>query len=262
MPTFVYKLVEMQNRLVSIITPVYNAERYVGLTIESVLKQTYTEWEMLIINDGSSDRSEEIIKQYVERDSRIKLFTQKNAGSAAARNNGIRRAQGRYICLLDADDMWDCDFLEMQLQLMERKNAQLVYSSFRRVDAEGKECLRPFLVPKTISYTDMLKTNSIGCLTGIYDRRKYGKFFLHEELGSLRDDYVYWLEILKKVGFAHGNQQVLASYRISSTSQTHDKRKMIKHQFNVYRNIIKLNLIKSLYYLACWAWYGYKKYKE
>lgn len=252
----------MRNNLVSIITPVYNAERYVGLTIESVLSQTYRDWEMIIVNDGSTDGSEEVIRRYASRDSRIKCFSQQNAGSAAARNNGIRRAEGRYICLLDADDMWDSDFLEMQLKLMKRKNAQLVYSSFRRVDADGKECLRPFLVPKSISYTDMLKTNSIGCLTGIYDSKKYGKFYLHEELGSLRDDYVYWLEILKKVGLAHGNQQVLASYRILSTSQTHDKRKMIKHQYNVYRNVIHLNLVKSLYYLACWAWYGYKKYKE
>lgn len=252
----------MANELVSIVTPVYNAGRFVSLTIDSVLNQTYSNWEMLLINDGSTDNSAEIIEQYVERDPRIKLFSQPNAGSASARNNGIRMARGRYICLLDADDMWDCDFLEMQLLLMKKHNAKLVYSSFRRVDAEGKECLRPFLVPKQVTYSDMLVTNSIGCLTGVYDTKKYGKMFLHEELGSLRDDYVYWLEILKKVGLAYGNQQVLASYRILSTSQTHDKRKMIRPQFNVYRNILHMNIFKCLYYLCCWAWYGYKKYKE
>ncbi len=217
---------------------------------------------MLLVNDGSTDTSVEIIENYVRQDKRIKLFSQPNAGSAAARNNGIRKAQGRYICLLDADDTWDSDFLEMQLHLMKKHNAQLVFSSFRRVDADGKECLRPYIVPKQVSYTDMLTTNYIGCLTGLYDTRKYGKVYLHEELGSLRDDYVYWLEILKKVGIAYGNQQVLASYRILSTSQTHDKRKMICPQYNVYRNILHMNFFKSAYYLCCWAWYGYKKYKE
>ena len=112
----------MQDTLVSIITPLYNGEAFVAQTIDSVLAQTYTNWEMIIINDGSKDNSENIVRTYCDLDPRIKLFNQPNGGSAAARNNGIRRAEGRYIALLDADDLWEPFFLESQLALMREHN--------------------------------------------------------------------------------------------------------------------------------------------
>ena len=151
----------MQEELVSIITPLYNGEKFVAQTIESVLAQTYKNWEMIIINDGSKDNSEEIAKAYSAKDERIKVFSQENAGSAAARNNGIRRAEGRYIALLDADDLWDANFLESQLNLMKETGAELVYASHRRIDENGKECLRPFIVSGTTDYKGLLKTCSI-----------------------------------------------------------------------------------------------------
>ena len=131
----------MQETLVSIITPLYNGEAFVAQTIDSVLSQTYTNWEMIIINDGSKDNSENIVRSYCDTDSRIKLFNQKNAGSAAARNNGIRRAQGRYIALLDADDLWEPFFLESQLALMREHNALLVYGAHKRIDATTMSAL-------------------------------------------------------------------------------------------------------------------------
>ena len=124
----------MQAGLVSIITPLYNGEKYVAQTIESVLAQTYPHWEMIVVNDGSRDRSEQIVREYTERDPRIKLFSQPNGGSASARNNGIRRAEGQYIALLDADDLWEPFFLESQLALMRDKGALLVYGSHKRID--------------------------------------------------------------------------------------------------------------------------------
>ena len=126
----------MQEDLVSIITPLYNGERFVAQTIESVLAQTYPHWEMIIINDGSKDNSEAIVQKYTEQDARIQLVSQPNAGSAAARNNGIRRASGRYIALLDADDLWEPFFLESQLNLMQKTSALLVYGSHKRIDAQ------------------------------------------------------------------------------------------------------------------------------
>ena len=252
----------MQEELVSIITPIYNGERFVAQTIESVLAQTYPHWEMIIINDGSKDNSAAIVQKYTEQDARITLISQANAGSAAARNNGIRRASGRYIALLDADDLWESFFLESQLELMKRTNALLVYGSHKRIDEQNKECLRPFIAPQQVSYKDLLKTCSISCLTGLYDISKYGKIYLNEAFKSLRDDHIYWLDIIKKTGIAFGNQQIIASYRISSSSVSRNKRKVIKPQFMVYYKSEKLGFFRSLFYLYHWAINGYKKYRE
>lgn len=253
---------DANNRKVSIITPLYNGERFVGKTIESVIAQTYGDWEMIIINDGSKDRSPEICREYAAKEARIKVFDQPNGGSAAARNNGIRRAVGRYIALLDADDTWMPYFLESQLELMRQKDATLVFGSHLRIDEEDRECLAPFRVPPYVTYKDMLKTCYISCLTGLYDTSRFGKVFLHEEFRSLRDDYVYWLEIIKKCKVAYGNQRIIGSYRILGSSISRNKKKVILPQYRVYREVEGLGVIRSLYYLACWAFAGYRKYHK
>lgn len=248
------------NKLVSIITPLYNGERFVGQTIESVQAQTYPTWEMLIINDGSTDNSLSIAQSYSERDPRIQVFSQANGGSASARNNGIRRATGRYIALLDADDLWEPFFLERQLRLMAEKQCQLVYGAHKRINDKGEEVLQPFIPPKQISYKDLLKTCSITCLTGLYDTMPYGKIYLREDFRSLRDDYVYWLTILRQSGVAYGNQGIVGSYRLLDSSLTAKKWKMVRPQFRVYREVEKLGIIKSCYYLTNWAIRGCLKY--
>lgn len=250
----------MQDKLVSIITPLYNGERFLSQTIESVLAQTYPEWEMLIINDGSTDKSEQLARQYAEKDARIKVFSQPNGGSASARNNGIRRAAGRYIALLDSDDLWEPWFLEQQLNILRENKCQLTYGAHKRIDENGEEILQPFIPPAKVTYTDMLHTCSITCLTGLYDTKPYGKVYLHEEFRSLRDDYIYWLEILRKCGFAVGNQGVVGSYRMSENSVSAKKYKVIKPQYLVYRKVQKLGILKSHYYLLCWALHGVAKY--
>lgn len=252
----------MGNNLVSIITPLYNGERYVSETIESVLAQTYENWEMIIINDGSKDNSENVVKKYCEKDSRITLFSQLNGGSASARNNGLRRAKGRYIALLDSDDTWEPTFLESQLALMKSEGAELVCAAHKRINSKGEECLAPFFPPHHITYKSMLKTCSISCLTGLYDTKTHGKVFLNENFKSLRDDYIYWLEIIKKTGFAAGNQDIIASYRIHEASITSNKNKVIKPQYRVYRECEKFGPIKSTYYLLHWAFNGLKKYRK
>lgn len=253
---------ETDNRKVSIITPLYNGERFVAKTIESVLAQTYQDWEMIVVNDGSKDNGPSIVEEYCKKDSRIQLVSQPNGGSAAARNNGIRRASGRYIALLDADDVWMPFFLESQLALMNEKNAVLVYGSHLRIDENDKEILKPFIVPDKVDYRAMLKTCSISCLTGLYDTKPYGKVYLREDFRSLRDDYVFWLEIIKKCGIAYGNKRVVGAYRILGHSTSRNKKKVICPQFRVYRKAEGLGLLHSLYYLFCWALSGYKKYKR
>ena len=145
---------------------------------------------------------------------------------------------------------------------MREHNALLVYGAHKRIDANNNECLVPFIPPKHVTYTDLLKTCSITCLTGLYDTSKYGKVYLHEEFRSLRDDYIYWLEIIKQTGEAWGNQQVIGSYRILGNSVSHNKKKVIKPQFLVYYKVEKLGLIRSLYYLANWAIMGFIKYRK
>lgn len=253
---------EIIKGLVSIITPVYNGEKYLEKTIKSVLNQNYKNFEMIIIDDGSKDKSSEIAKKYQKLDDRIKFFSQKNSGSGAARNNGIKRAKGNFICLLDADDTWNDNFLQEQINLLKEKDGTLVFSSHSRIDEQDKECLKPYIVPELITYKDLLKTCSISCLTAMYDVTKYEKFYLREDFKSLRDDYILWLEILKKCKVAYGNKKILANYRVMHSSTSGNKKKVIKPQFLVYYKVEKLGLIKSIYYLLCWAYYGLKKYSN
>ncbi len=248
--------------LVSIIMPLYNGEKFIKITLESVLKQTYKNWELLITNDGSKDNSPKIVEEYAKKDERIKLFNQVNKGSAAARNNSLKEANGKYIVFLDSDDIWEDNFLEKQIKFLKEKNASLVFSSYKRINEDGKEILDPFIVSEKVGYKDLLKTCSLTCLTSIYDREKTGIVYFNEKLKSLRDDYVMWLTMLKKIDFAYGNKEILASYRIFSNSTTGKKFKVLKPQFLVYYKIEKLGIIRSLYYFINWIFISLKKYKK
>lgn len=251
----------MQKGLVSIITPCYNGEKYIRQTIESVLAQTYPSWEMIIVDDGSTDGSAALVREYTGKDSRIVFLQQQNAGSAAARNNGIRSARGQYIALLDADDLWDAEFLEKQLAFMKENGAGCVYCAYRCIDGDSREILRPVAVKSRVTEKDMLVTNHIGCLSGLYDTSGHGKIFLREELKSLRDDYAYWLDVVRAVGTAFGNPEVLASYRVLNNSTTGNKKKLIGLQYRFYRKYLKLGVVKSTVNLVRWGLRGLKKYR-
>ena len=247
--------------LISIVTPMYNGEKYIVQTIESVIGQTYNDWEMIIVDDGSKDHSPLIVEEYSQKDGRIKLYRQVNVGSAAARNNGLRHSQGQYICFLDADDVLDCTFLEKQLCFLREKDAGIVYASYRRINEVGKEILKPFIVPEKVNYKGLLKTCSISCLTAMFDKKKTGEVYFDETLRSMRDDFVFWLTLLKRIDYAYGNPEVLASYRVFSTSTTGNKKKVMKPQFMVYYKVEKLGLLRSIYYFMHWAVNGFLKYR-
>ncbi len=250
----------MIDNLVSIITPCYNGSKYISETIDSVLAQTYPHWEMIVVDDGSKDNSADIVRAYAQKDARIQLIQQPNGGSASARNNGIRNAQGRYIALLDADDLWEPRFLESQLALMKQHDVCLVYGSYRLIDDNSQEILKPVMCKPKITTKDMMVTCYIGCLTGLYDTKKHGKIYLREELKSIRDDYAFWLDIIQKEGVAYGNQELLAKYRVLSTSVTGNKKKLIKYQYGFYRNYLKLNPIKSHANMVVWGVRGLRKF--
>lgn len=252
------------NALVSIITPMYKGAAFIGETIQSVLNQNYNNWEMIIVDDCSPDNGEgiKVVKQFT--DSRIKLIESKvNKGSSGARNIALKEAKGKYIAFLDSDDLWHKNFLEEQLSFMEAQNASIVFSSYRRIDEITKEeILSPFIVPDKVNYNSLLKTCPIFPSTAIYNIEECGKYYFNEELGSLRDDYVYWLSMLKKIEYAYGNSKILVDYRLRKSSVTSNKKQVIIPQWRVLRNVEKLPLYKCCYYMLYWAIVSFIKYRK
>ena len=245
---------------VTIIMPSYNSEKFIIESVESVLVQTYSNWELIIVDDCSPDDSNRIITKYVDNDSRIKLIKlQKNSGPAVARNTAIEAANGRYIAFLDSDDVWLPNKLETQINFMHDNDLAFTYSSYRLV-GEDNEHLGVFITKDKISYFDMLKTCSVGCLTAIYDTEKIGKQYM--PLILKRQDYGLWLKILKLIGETRGILEPLATYRIRKNSVSSNKVKAAKYQWKIYREIEKLSFLKSLYYFVFYAYNGVTKYKN
>ncbi len=248
------------NDLVSIITPSYKSEKFIKRTIESVLNQTYTNWEMIIIDDCSPDNSNKIIEEYTKKDKRIKLIKlKKNSGPAIARNKGIELAEGRFIAFLDADDQWLPQKLEKQISFMKKENIPLTYSSYYIVDEEDKP-LGKYIVEPTITYKELLKRNMIGCLTGIYDTKKLGKVYMPNILK--RQDHALWLKILKEIKETKGILEPLAIYRMRKNSVSSNKLISARYQWKLYRDIENLSIFETLYYFTWYFYYGINKYKN
>ena len=242
------------NDLVTIITPSYNSALYIDKTIESVLSQTYTKWEMLLIDDSSSDDSPDIIKSYMSKDSRIKyLKTDQPSGSPTLpRNIGIQNANGRYIAFLDSDDIWLSTKLERQIALLDKsKNVAIAFSNYEKISEEGIRSDRVIIAPSySISYRKLLKGNIIGCLTVMYDTHKIEKPYF-QKIGH--EDYVAWLSILKQGFFAQNTNSVEALYRVRKNSVSANKLRGLIWQWNIYRNVEKMNIFRSAYYFIFYA---------
>jgi glycosyltransferase involved in cell wall biosynthesis len=244
--------------LISIITPCYNASKYIAATIESVQNQTYKHWELLIVDDFSTDNSVSIIKSYQQNDNRIKLLELKqNSGPAIVRNKGIEQAQGSYLTFIDADDIWLSNFIEVSLNKV--KNSEgFVFASYHRFDEALKPLYKDFIVPEKVTYAAILKTNSISCLTAFIDINRLGKLYMPNIL--YRQDMGLWLQYLKTIDVALGIKQPLAIYRIRKKSHSRNKLKLLKHQWDFYRNNAKLSMVKSAYFFSMWIVLGIKKY--
>ena len=249
----------MEENKVSIIIPVYNAEKFIGKTIESVLNQTYKNWEILIFNDKSKDNSLKIIKKYSEKDKRIKVVDSKeNVGVVAARNKLTEIATGEFIAFLDADDYWKQNKLEKQIKFMLKNNALISCTEYTRVTEDEKE-INDIIIKEIITYEDMLKNNYLGCLTVIYNANKLGKRYFKER--EKNEDYVLWLEIVKETKIIFGLKENLAFYRVLNNSRSSNKIKAAKDRWNVYRKIERLSLFKSIYYFLQYVMRALKKTK-
>ena len=238
------------NSLVSIITPNFNSEAFISQTILSVLNQTYKNWEMLIVDDLSTDKSIEIIKTFIDKDSRIKLHLLKeNSGAAIARNKAISLANGDYIAFLDSDDLWLPKKLEHQLNFMFHNRYALTYTSYEIINENGVLINKTINCKSKLDYNRMLYSNEIGCLTAIYDKNLLGKIYMPEI--RKRQDYGLWLNILKSEKFAYGLSETLAQYRDRSKSISNNKIEMLKWNWNLYKNVENLSYFRATYYTIC-----------
>lgn len=238
--------------LVSIIMPAYNAEKTIIDSINSVLKQDFKSFNLYVINDASQDKTKEIILSF--NDSRIiYLENDKNSGVAESRNKGLKNANGKYIAFLDSDDLWLPNKLSSQLKLL-NEGWDVVCSNYTTFDSSGIKSLRT--ASEVIKYSDMLKSNFVGNLTGVYNRENLGVFF-QKNIGH--EDYVMWLQIIQKSRHAFCIQEPLAKYRLSDDSLSGNKLKAITWQWSIYRNELKLPLLKSSYYFSHYILNAFKK---
>lgn len=249
------------NELVSIITPSYNSRKFIRECVDSVLSQTYQNWEMIIVDDKSKDDSVEFIKNLIKNDDRIKLISlEKNVGAAMARNEALEVASGKYIAFLDSDDIWLPNKLDKQLKFMQENDSAFTFSSYIPISEDGSQEYSIIKVPDEIDYVGYCKNTIIGCLTVIIDKEKTGDFRMPDVRSS--HDMALWLLIMKRGFKAYGLNEVLAKYRLVSTSNTSKKWKAAKEVWDVYRKVENISFIKSSWYFINYAFNAIRKRKQ
>ncbi|WP_425659645.1 glycosyltransferase family 2 protein [Tenacibaculum ascidiaceicola] len=244
---------------VSIITPTYNSEKFISETIKAIQNQTYTNWELLITDDCSTDDTFKVVKIYADKDSRIKFFQLKtNLGAGIARNNSIKEATGRFIAFCDSDDVWREDKLERQVAFMLKNDLFFTYSAYQKMNEKGDKGSVVY-PPKITTFKSLLKTCTIGCLTAVYDAEKLGKRYM--PIIRKRQDYGLWLTIFKDIKYTKGiHDEALAYYRVRSNSVSSNKFKAAKYHYRVLRECGEVSFIKSMYYFLYYSVKGLAKY--
>lgn len=229
---------------VSIIIPSYNCANYIRETIESILAQTYQNWELLITDDCSTDNSVNVIQSYVEKDTRIKLLKlDVNSGAGAARNNSIKEANGRFIAFCDSDDRWFPEKLEKQIAFMLEKDCGLSYTSYMTCDEVGVN--NGIVVCRTHeTLSSLMRDDKIGCLTVIYDTEKVGKVYMPAL--RKRQDWAMKLKVLQKCKNAYGIKEPLAIYRLRSNSISRNKHSLVKYNISVYQEVFQWSKLRSI----------------
>lgn len=240
------------NEIVSVIMPAYYSESTIASAIESVMVQTYTNWELLIYDDYSGDRTSEISKQYAAGDNRIHVVSaNENRGVASARNQAIDKATGRYISFLDSDDKWKPEKLEKQIAFIKKHECGMCYSSYELMDSSGKCTGKIINIRNEMAdYKSLLKNNYIGTLTVVIDRRQIQNISFSS---NRHEDYLLWLHLVKNGDKLLGLNESLAYYRVSGKSLSGNKIKAALWRWKVYYKLEKIGLIKSLFYMAAYT---------
>ena len=240
----------MENELVSIIMPTYNCAKFIGKTIESVLNQTYSNWELIIVDDCSKDNTEEVVKAF--NDSRIKYNKlENNSGAAIARTEAMKIASGTYMAFLDSDDLWKKDKLEKQLKFMKENNYNFTCTAYEQINEAGEKLNKIIKTKKRADYNRILLDCPVGNSTVMYNVEKLGKF----EVPNIRkrNDDCLWLQILKKEKYISGMTEVLMEYRIRSNSISSNKFSLIKYHWQLYREIEHLSVFRSVFHICWWG---------
>ena len=248
----------MAQPLISIIMPAYNCERFIEAAIRSVMMQTYHNWELIVIDDASTDATFDIVCRMMEKEPRIRgIQNPTNMGAARTRNLGLDLALGEYVAFLDSDDSWNANKLTDQLLCMKNASAALCFTSYAIVDENDTFC-RSYNVPKEICFEELLKENVIGCSTvliskEIVDKYRFVTDFYHE-------DYCLWLDILKDGYRAVGCDKELVRWRLFTRSRSFNKKRSAMNRWKIYRKHLHLSLFKSTKAFASYAIRGFKKY--
>lgn len=233
---------------VSVIMPMFNSGPFIENAIRSVCEQTYDDWELLVVDDCSSDNSVEVVRSLAVDEHRITVISLKsNGGAAVARNEGIKASSGRYIAFLDSDDRWEPRKLEKQVEFMGERDIAFSHTGFKRVDLTTGAMLSEYIPPEYLTYKDMLYSNQVGCLTAMFDTKQVGRIAMPDI--RKRQDYAMWLKILREVGSVYGLNEVLASYTVRNDSISSNKISLLKYNYSVFRDCEGFSVPASLYYL-------------
>ncbi|HHX8655349.1 TPA: glycosyltransferase family 2 protein [Vibrio diabolicus] len=243
--------------MVSIIMPTYNSYQTVVESIQSVLSQTYKNWELIIVDDRSTDNTWQVIQTYADKYDNIRVYQNKeNLGAGASRNFAIKKAKGRFIAFLDSDDLWMENKLAEQIPFMLENNYPLTYTHYSRFNNE--EELSVVTAPEYTTYKKLMYSNVIGCLTAVYDTQKLGKRYM--PLIRKRQDMGLWLDILKETPKAYCLPKPLAKYRMDS-GMTANKFSVLSYQWKFYRDVVGLSLPRSLFTFSVYAVKGTMKHR-
>lgn len=237
--------------LVSIVIPAYNCADYIGMALDSVINQTYKNWEAIVVDDCSTDSTSQEVKKYMKHDKRIKFHSlEKNSGAAVARNTAVELATGKYLAFLDSDDIWFPEKLTKQINFMESNNYLFTCTSYTKINNNGDYLDKVITAEIKSDYNGILKKNP-GNSTVIYNTAAIGKIIIPNI--RKRNDYVMWLQVIKKTEYLHGLAEPLGSHRVREGSLSQNKPKLVRYHWEVYRKIEKLTLFHSIYLLLYWG---------
>lgn len=246
--------------LISVIMAAYNAEKTIKNSIESVLKQTIANWELIIVDDCSTDRTAKIAYDFTLRDSRVRLLSNsQNSGVSVTRKKGLLEARGAWIAILDSDDMWSAEKLEKQMNLQKETKAELIYTGSAFINSDGVPVDWYLHAPLTITYKQLLKQNLISNSSVLVKKEIYLKYYASGD--SMHEDFATWLRILRANVKVRGVDEPLLIYRLTKTSKSGNKIHSAKMQLNTYR-YIGLNPIMSGYYMCWYMIRGWLKYRN
>lgn len=238
--------------LISIITPTYNCGKFIGETIESVINQTYENWEMIIVDDCSKDNTKDIVNKYAQNDDRIKYhILETNSGAAIARTRAMELARGDYMAFLDSDDLWVEDKLEKQLKFMKENNFNFVCTEYEQIDEQSNPLGKIIKVRDKANYNRVLLDCPVGNSTVMYNVKAMGKFKVPNI--RKRNDDALWLQMLKKEEYIHGMKETLMKYRIRENSISSNKLDLVKYHWYLYREIENLSVIRSVFHIGYWG---------